>query len=172
MGQLQRDGNELEHRQHHDGVEDQRAGRHNSGHPVVGNHEQQHQSQSDQPGPQAVAQRLHPQVRVDVALLDQLQRHLQAARLQLDREGPGFLPGEVSADLGAPVTDPGPRHGRKDLLVVQEDRDPLGLNVGYPLGKLGEYVGTPPVELQVHHPAYPDRIGCGFGPFQVVAREA
>ena len=169
MGQFQRDWNQLEHRQHHHCVEHQRARGHYPGHAVVGDHEHQHQSQPHQAGQKAVTQRLGTQVSVNVALLDHLERHLQAARLQLNGQRASLFSGEVTADLCAPVADPGPRHWRDDFLVVHVHCDALCLNSRDSAGQVREDVGSASVKLQVDHPADTYWVGRCLRAFQVVA---
>ena len=157
--QRQRDRDEHDHRVQQDRVDDQGERGDDAEEAVVGDQEEHHQDQADDPGDQALAQRLLAQRRRDLLLADHLQLDRQRARVDLLGQGVGLALAEVAVDLGAVVAVDAGRvlvvvHRRVgDDPAVEDDREVLQLALELAVGgqlarDVGELVLAVAGELQ------------------------
>ena len=115
-------------------------------------HEEDHQGGADDRGVLALGDRVLAEAGADHALLDRRELGRQRAGAQQDREVVRGLHGEVAGNLPAPAEDRLADDGRRDHLVVEDDRErPADVL----LGDLAELARARRVEGEIH-----DRLGC------------
>ena len=88
-------GKHLEYRNEHEGVDQKRGPRDHTRHPVVEDHEHEHESQAYHSRSDALLQRVRSENRVDVPLLNERDGNRQASRLQQERNLANSLDREI-----------------------------------------------------------------------------
>ena len=149
-GEVERDGDQLEHRHRQDRVNEQRHGGEEARHAVVEDHEQRHQQQPDLTGQHRALHRVLAERRVDLLLLQHRELHRQGARVELHDE---LARPRAAVDRGeghpvddAPIEDHRSYDVRGQQFVVEEDRELLAHQTrGDLLRQDGALVG--PLEL-------------------------